>query len=64
MKIDGRFIIYPNHKIELIGKFDPDFAKEYIAEMAEGLDPNGSADDHKEELEMMNNDGSWIVHPL
>lgn len=61
MKIEGRSIIYPDHKVTLIGEFDEDFAKECIADMAQTLTLDGGPRDHNEELDMMNNDGSWII---
>lgn len=60
--IDGNDIVYANHIVRLIG-FDVNsqFAIEYIREMADDLDAERNAMQHAHDLEMMNNDGSWVV---
>jgi hypothetical protein len=52
---------YSNHCVKLVGDFSPKFRKEYLSEMERSLNPFGTAEEHKAELEAMNNDGSWVV---
>lgn len=63
MKIEANAIIYPDHKVVLklaLHKAMPD----YIHEMAATLSPTGDSDCHRQELEDMNNDGSWTIKTL
>ena len=60
MQVVDNKIIYANHVVVC----DPVVAStDYMKMMAESLSENGTADDYYEELEHMNNDGSWsIIH--
>jgi hypothetical protein len=62
MQIIANRIIYADHEVVLDKELHKDMP-EYIVEMADDLSPNGSVSDHAEELERMNNDGSWTVVP-
>jgi len=60
MRMQANEIIYADHKVILDPKLHIQMP-EYLGEMAEELSLTGSAQDHIEELESMNNDGSWQV---
>lgn len=58
MKIVDNKIIYNDHSVVC----DPDVAnEEYMQFMADELSVNGSAEDHINELDYMNNDGTWSI---
>ena len=58
MQIQANKIVYANHSVIC----DPDvYSSEYMEDMASHLSPLGNARIHEEELEDMNNDGSWTV---
>lgn len=62
MQLQNNQIIYSDHVVSL----DPALhasMPEYLAEMADTLSANGSAQQHDEELDFMNNDGSWTITP-
>ena len=55
-------IYYPDHIVTCdinITASDRNF--KYVAEMAKELSVDGSAADHKRELDGMNNDGTWTI---
>lgn len=64
--VEKNQIIFKNHKVV----FDPELyasfkeAATYLEEMRESLTDSGSAEDHEEELDRMNNDGTWTVEKL
>ena len=61
MKIQGNKILYDTHAVVC----DPSVASvSYMESMADSLDPNGTAGEHMDELEAMNNDGAWSVEKL
>ena len=63
--IDKNKIIYPDHVIvfdeALVSKFKEEEFPGYMEDMVSWLTPDGSAEDHEQELDDMNNDGSWTV---
>ena len=63
MYIINNEIHYDGHKVVLDLKLHLAMP-EYIEEMAAALYEEGSAVQHEEELDLMNNDGSWTIHPI
>lgn len=66
--IAGNKIIFKDHQVvcdlELYEEFSSADAAKYLKEMGESLTDTGSAEDHEEELDRMNNDGTWTVEKL
>ena len=64
--VEKNQVIFKDHKVvfdpELYGSFKE--AAAYLEEMRESLTDSGSAEDHEEELDRMNNDGTWTVEKL
>lgn len=59
-RIVNNRICYANHNVLL----DPTLHRNlpnYVLEMEDALTPDGTAEQHKKELEGFNNDGSWEV---
>lgn len=54
-------IIYADHVVVCDGFGSKEFIAEYVRNMAEELSLNGTAQQHRRELFLMNNDGSWKV---
>lgn len=58
MHIDGNKIIYKDHCVVC----DPNVIFDgYIEEMAERLSVEGDVNTHDNELQALNNDGSWTI---
>lgn len=61
--IKGKRIVFADHDVVCrAGKtWSKDFVAEYLKEMADSLEPSGTAAQHRRELRNMNNDGTWAV---
>lgn len=63
MRIKWNSIIYTDHIVILDPELHVKMAG-YVIDMSEMLSEDGSMEDHIQQLEIMNNDGSWRVEPL
>lgn len=63
MKQKKYVIVYPTHRVRMVpGKsWSEKFRLEYLRDMKNELSENGTAKEHREELNNMNNDGTWVV---